>query len=83
MAGVRFMVNDNWRWQPWYREIKNLLDGGTIGEVTGVYFQMRMETVGARMPILHGNRFFVNTRGFSYMKPGSTLSTRFDFSLEK
>ena len=42
MAGVRFMVNDNWRWQPWYREIKNLLDGGTIGEVTGVYFQMRM-----------------------------------------
>jgi predicted dehydrogenase len=41
-SGVRFMVNDNWRWQPWYREIKRLLDGGAIGEVAGVYFQMRM-----------------------------------------
>ena len=41
-AGIRFMVNDNWRWQPWYRAIKNLLDGGVVGEVTSVYFQMRM-----------------------------------------
>lgn len=41
-AGIRFMVNDNWRWQPWYREIKTLLDGDVIGEVTSVYFQMRM-----------------------------------------
>jgi len=41
-AGVRFMVNDNWRWQPWYREIKDLLARGVIGEVTSAYFQMRM-----------------------------------------
>ena len=24
--GVRFMVHENFRWQPWYREIKRLLD---------------------------------------------------------
>jgi predicted dehydrogenase len=41
-ANVRFMVNDNWRWQPWYREIKKMLAEKVIGEVTSVYFQMRM-----------------------------------------
>ena len=32
-SGVQFMVHENWRWQPWYREIKTLLDAGTIGEI--------------------------------------------------
>ncbi len=30
-AGVRFMVHENFRFQPWYREIKRLLDAETIG----------------------------------------------------
>jgi predicted dehydrogenase len=30
--GVRLMVNENWRWQAWYREIRWLLDSGAIGE---------------------------------------------------
>lgn len=30
-AGVRLMANDNWRWQGWYRELKRLLEAGTIG----------------------------------------------------
>lgn len=33
-AGVRLMVNENWRWQAWYREMKRRLDAGEIGEVT-------------------------------------------------
>ena len=41
-CGVRFMVHENWRWQPWYREIKRLLDDGVLGEVFSVYFRMRM-----------------------------------------
>ncbi len=32
-AGVRMMVNENWRWQAWYREMKRRLDAGEIGEV--------------------------------------------------
>ena len=23
-SGVRFMVHENWRWQPWYRKIKEI-----------------------------------------------------------
>jgi predicted dehydrogenase len=30
-AGIRFMVHENWRFQPWYREIKRLLNPGAIG----------------------------------------------------
>jgi predicted dehydrogenase len=31
-AGIRFMVHENWRFQPWYREIKRLLNAGAIGD---------------------------------------------------
>ena len=30
-AGVRLMVNENWRWRPWYRAARDLLDRGVIG----------------------------------------------------
>ncbi len=29
---VRLMVNENWRWQAWYRELKRLLDSEAIGQ---------------------------------------------------
>jgi predicted dehydrogenase len=29
--GVRCVVNENWRWRPWYRRVKQLLDDGAIG----------------------------------------------------
>ncbi len=38
---VRFMVHENFRWQPWYREIKKLLNGDVLGEPFTFYFQMR------------------------------------------
>jgi predicted dehydrogenase len=31
-AGVRFMVHENFRFQPWYRQIKILLEKGVIGD---------------------------------------------------
>ena len=40
-GGVRFMVHENWRWQPWYREIKRLLDADALGEPFSIYFRMR------------------------------------------
>ncbi len=40
-AGVRFMVHENFRWQPWYREIKRIVQGGGIGQATHLYFRMR------------------------------------------
>ena len=39
--GVRFMVHENFRWQPWHRRIKAIQREGTIGDFTHVYFRMR------------------------------------------
>jgi predicted dehydrogenase len=41
-AGVRFMVHENFRWQPWYREIKRIQKEGLIGDFTHLLFSMRM-----------------------------------------
>jgi D-apiose dehydrogenase len=30
-AGVRLMIHENWRFRPWYRAMKQTLDGGAIG----------------------------------------------------
>jgi predicted dehydrogenase len=31
--GVRLMVHENWRWQPWYRHAKQLTAQGRLGRV--------------------------------------------------
>jgi len=42
-AGIRFMVHENWRFQPWYREIRKLLDDGAVGDkIHSLYFRSRM-----------------------------------------
>jgi predicted dehydrogenase len=42
-SGVRLMVHENFRFQPWYREIKKLLDEKIIGDtIFSAYFRMRM-----------------------------------------
>ena len=33
---VRLMINDNWRWQPWYRQIKELIQSDVIGKVATI-----------------------------------------------
>ncbi len=33
-ADVRLMVHENWRWQPWYRKIKEISNTGIIGSFT-------------------------------------------------
>ena len=40
-AGVRFMVHENFRWQPWYRKIKSIQQAGGIGDFTHIYFRTR------------------------------------------
>ncbi len=39
---VRFMVHENWRFQPWYREMKSLMEEGVIGDIHSMYFRSRM-----------------------------------------
>ncbi len=40
--GVRFMVHENWRFQPWYREIKKMTGENVIGRVHSMSFRSRM-----------------------------------------
>jgi predicted dehydrogenase len=42
-AGIRFMVHENFRFQPWHREIKTLLQEAVIGDTLhSLAFRMRM-----------------------------------------
>jgi predicted dehydrogenase len=38
---VRLMVHENWRWQPWYRKAKDIIDAGEIGEPISYAFRSR------------------------------------------
>lgn len=31
-AGVLFSINENWRWRTWYRDLKRLVEEGTVGK---------------------------------------------------
>ena len=40
-AGVRLLIHENWRWQPWYREAKRIIDAGTLGSLRNLSFDWR------------------------------------------
>jgi D-apiose dehydrogenase len=39
---VRFVVHENFRFQPWHREIKKIIDEGDIGDLFSLNFRSRM-----------------------------------------
>jgi len=40
-AGVRLLIHENWRWQPWYRETKRLMESGSLGTPYHLAFRHR------------------------------------------
>ena len=40
-AEVRLLMHENWRWQPWYREIKKLIVAGVAGKPYHLAYRMR------------------------------------------
>lgn len=40
-AGIVLAVHENFRWQPWFREAKRLLDAGVLGSPHAVSFRLR------------------------------------------
>lgn len=38
---VPLMVNENWRWQPWYRKMKSIIEEGELGNLYYANFVMR------------------------------------------
>lgn len=72
--GVRFMVHENWRWQPWYREIKSILTAGTLGEFHHLTFQSRLgdgwgeDAYLARQPFFRDyKRLFIFETGVHFL----------------
>jgi predicted dehydrogenase len=59
-AGVRFMVHENWRWQPWYRKVKEIQRSGVLGDFTHLYFRMRMGDGWGENAYLDRQPFFRN-----------------------
>jgi len=51
VAKVRFVVNENWRWRRWYRELKARLDAGEIGTPRYARFSMHNDGV---LPVAGG-----------------------------
>ncbi len=41
-TGIRFMVHENWRFQPWHREIKKLVQNQEIGNIHFMNWRKRM-----------------------------------------
>ena len=40
-AGVPLVVHENFRWEPWYREARRLIDQGVLGVLHSVSFRLR------------------------------------------
>jgi D-apiose dehydrogenase len=40
-TGVPLLVHENFRFMPWYRELKRLIDAGQLGRLHGVLFRLR------------------------------------------
>jgi predicted dehydrogenase len=58
-AGIRFMVHENFRFQPWHREIKKLLAAGAIGDTLhSLHFRMRMGDGWAKDAYLARQSYF-------------------------
>jgi predicted dehydrogenase len=60
---VRLMINENWRWQPWYREIRRLIEGGAIGRVTTITLT-RHEADALQLPPFPQQSYFVDMERF-------------------
>lgn len=41
LSGVRLLIHENWRWQPWYRETRRVIDSGALGTPYHLAFRHR------------------------------------------
>ncbi len=67
-AGVPFFINENWRWQTPIRELKRLLDGGTIGAP----FRARLDMISG-FPVFQNQPFLKTLENFILTDLGSHI----------
>ena len=58
-SGVRFMVHENFRFQPWFREIRTIIDRALIGDrMHSIFFRMRTGDGWPADAYLHRQPYF-------------------------
>jgi predicted dehydrogenase len=62
-ADIPFMIHENWRWQPWYRAAKRMIERGDIGQPIGYWFRTRRRDGVGHDPYPH-QRYFRQIRRF-------------------
>ena len=67
-AGARLMVNENWRWRPWYRAARQVLDTGALGRLFALRLSLRTDATVAT-PQRPPERLFAQQPFMSTMSP--------------
>jgi predicted dehydrogenase len=73
-AGIRLVVHENFRFQPWYREAQRLVEAGRLGRLHDVVFRMRPgdgqgpDAYLARQPYFQQmERFLIHETGIHFI----------------
>ncbi|MDF2797357.1 MAG: dehydrogenase [Devosia sp.] len=73
-AGTTLIVHENFRFQPWYGKLRDLVQGGSLGEVYGATFRLRpgdgqgADAYLGRQPYFRDMpRFMVHETGIHYV----------------
>ena len=67
-AGVRLMVNENWRWRPWYRAVRRVLDEARIGRPFALRLSLRTDAAVAT-PARPAEKLFTGQEFLRTMNP--------------
>lgn len=67
---TRLAVHENFRFQPWYREIKNILDQGDLGDLFQATFRMRTGDGQGPKAYLDRQPYFQNMQRFLIHETG-------------
>lgn len=78
-AGSLVIVHENFRFQPWYREIRRLLDAGAVGEPYDVRFDLRPGDGRGRDAYLARQPYFREQPRFLIRETGVHLIDVFRF----
>lgn len=80
-AGITLAVHENFRFQPWYREIKKLLADGVVGQIYTLNFQMRPGDGKGEEAYLDRQPYFREMRRFMLFETGVHHFDVFQFLL--
>jgi predicted dehydrogenase len=78
-AGVRLMINENFRWQAWYRKVRELLYSGALGKPFFAKFHQRLRLLMPKFE--HSQKYFTEMPNALFFEVGTHLVdlTRFFF----